>query len=123
MKADGGVYTVPVLINDAITLDFLVDSGASDVSIPADVVSTLIRTGTIGPSDFVGQKTYRLADGSETPSTVFILRSLKVGNHVVKNVTASIAPLKGGLLLGQSFLQQFHSWSIDNASHALIILE
>jgi hypothetical protein len=43
---------VPVLINDAITLDFVVDSGAADVSIPADVVSTLIRTKTIGPSDF-----------------------------------------------------------------------
>jgi hypothetical protein len=33
--------------NDAITLDFTIDSGAADVSIPADVVMTLMRTGTI----------------------------------------------------------------------------
>ena len=52
MKVDGGVYAVPVLINDAITLDFVVDSGASGRGIPADVVMTLSRTGTIGPSDF-----------------------------------------------------------------------
>jgi predicted aspartyl protease len=121
MRAEGGVYVVPILINDAITLDFVVDSGAADVSIPADVVSTLIRTRTIGPSDFVGQQTYVLADGSETPSDVFIIRSLKVGNHVVLNVRASIASPKASLLLGQSFLQHFRSWSIDNARHALVL--
>ena len=39
----GGTYVVPVLINKAITLNFVIDSGASDVSIPADVVLTLVR--------------------------------------------------------------------------------
>jgi predicted aspartyl protease len=114
-------YVVPVLINEAITLDFVVDSGAADVSIPADVVSTLVRTKTIGPSDFIGQQTYVLADGSEVPSDVFIIRSLKVGNHVVKNVRATIASPKATLLLGQSFLRHFKSWSIDNESHALVL--
>ena len=37
---------VPVQINGAITLDFTVDSGAADVSVPADVFSTLARTET-----------------------------------------------------------------------------
>jgi hypothetical protein len=60
----GGTFVIPVLINGQITLNFTIDSGAADVSIPADVVSTLIRTGTIQESDFVGKKTYRLADGS-----------------------------------------------------------
>ena len=46
MQPEGGIYVVPVLINDAITLDFVVDSGAADVSIPADVVLTLMRTKT-----------------------------------------------------------------------------
>ncbi len=104
MKNDGGTYTVPVLVNGAITLDFVIDSGASDVSIPADVVMTLIRTGTITSADFIGQKTYSLADGSTVPSTAFLLRSLKVGNKVITGVTASVAPVKGSLLLGQSFL-------------------
>jgi clan AA aspartic protease (TIGR02281 family) len=121
MQMEGGTYVVPVLINGAITLDFVVDSGAADVVIPADVVSTLLRTKTIGPSDFVGQQTYVLADGSQAPSDVFIIRSLKVGNRIVHNVRASIASPKANLLLGQSFLQQFNSWSIDNARHALVL--
>jgi len=70
LNSDGGVLTVPVEINGSITLDFVIDSGASDVNIPADVVSTLIRTRTIRPSDFIGQQTYVLADGTEAPSAI-----------------------------------------------------
>jgi predicted aspartyl protease len=121
MAREGGVYVVPVLINDAITLNFVVDSGAADVSIPADVVMTLIRTGTLKESDFLGQTIYVLADGSKVPSRTFRIRSLKVGGKIVENVSGSIAPVKGDLLLGQSFLGRFKSWSVDNTTHALVL--
>jgi len=71
LSVQGGTFVVPVLINGQITLNFTIDSGAADVSIPADVVSTLMRTGTLQKSDFVGQKIYRLADGSTVPSATF----------------------------------------------------
>ena len=64
LKRASGTLLVPVQINGAITLDFTVDSGASDVVIPADVFSTLIRTGTIKQSDLIGQQTHILAYGS-----------------------------------------------------------
>ena len=121
MKKEGGTYVVPVLINNAITLDFTVDSGASDVSIPEDVVSTLIRAGTIRDTDFLGERTYTLADGSKVKSKTFRIRSLKVGDRVLENVTGSVADKKGTLLLGQSFLGRFKSWSIDNSKHVLIL--
>jgi clan AA aspartic protease (TIGR02281 family) len=120
MQIDCGVYAVPVLVNGAITLDFVVDSGAADVSIPADVVSTLMRTKTLQVSDFIGRQTYVLADGSKVPSQTFLIRSLKVGDRVIENVTASVASVNGSLLLGQSFLSRFKSWSIDNTKHALV---
>jgi aspartyl protease family protein len=119
MQRQGGIYFLPVLINDAITLNFVVDSGAADVSIPADVVMTLMRTGTLKESDFLGQRTYVLADGSTVPSKTFRIRSLKVGNKVLENVNGS-ASLKGIPLLGQSFLGRFKSWSVDNTKHVLI---
>jgi hypothetical protein len=79
MQKQGGVYVVSVLINDAVALKFVVDSGAADVSLPADVVSTLMRTGTLNESDFIGTQSYVLADGSTVPSATFRIRSLKVG--------------------------------------------
>jgi predicted aspartyl protease len=123
VKPRGGTYEVPVLINKAITLNFVIDSGASDVSIPADVVMTLLRSGTLQRSDFIGTKTYRLADGSTAPSTTFRIRSLTMNNVVIENVTGSIAPVAGELLLGQSFLGRFKSWSIDNAKQALVLAQ
>ena len=73
-------------------------------------------------SDFIGTKTYRLADGSTVPSTTFRVRSLTIGNSIViENVTGNIAPVRGHLLLGQSFLSRFKSWSIDNAKQALVL--
>jgi predicted aspartyl protease len=50
-----------------------------------------------------------------------VIRSLKVGDKTLENVTGSIAPVAGSLLLGQSFLSHFKSWSIDNQRRALIL--
>jgi tetratricopeptide (TPR) repeat protein len=121
MVPEGGTFVVPVRINDQITLNFVIDSGASDVNVPADVVMTLLRTGTITNSGFLGTQKYRMADGSTVPSQQFMIRSLKVGDRILENVTGSIAPVEGGLLLGQSFLRRFKSWSIDNQKEALVL--
>jgi tetratricopeptide (TPR) repeat protein len=121
MERSGGTFVVPVLINDALSLDFTIDSGAADVSIPADVVMTLVRTGTLHDTDFLGTQTYRLADGSTVPSQTFRIHKLKVGNKTVEDVTGSIAPVAGTLLLGQSFLSRFKSWSIDNQHQKLLL--
>ena len=65
----GRLFEIPVRINGAITLNFIIDSGASDVQIPFDVFSTLIRANTIEKSDLIGEQTYVLADGSEKESS------------------------------------------------------
>jgi clan AA aspartic protease (TIGR02281 family) len=117
----GGTYVVPVRINGAITLNFVVDTGASDVLLPVDVVLTLTRAGTIAEGDYVGDEAYQLADGSTIKSDRFVLRQLEVGDQVLINVPASIGDVHGVPLLGQSFLNQFISWTIDNDRHVLLL--
>jgi len=121
VDAGGGALAVPVRINNQMTLKFMIDSGASDVVIPPDVVLTLMRTGTLQESDFIGSKKYALADGSTQVSETFVIRSLKVGNFVLKDVKGSLGKLQGPLLLGQSFLSRFDTWSIDNKRQALLL--
>jgi hypothetical protein len=70
LEQNHGIYMVPVRINDTITLPFVIDSGASEVAIPADVFLTLTRGGSIGPSDALGTGTYKLADGSTNSLTI-----------------------------------------------------
>lgn len=61
-----------------------------------------------------------LADGSVVNSHQFLIRSLRVGDQTVENVRANTVNVHGSLLLGQSFLEKFKSWSMDNTSHELI---
>jgi predicted aspartyl protease len=121
LERDGGTYRVPVIINGAITLKFILDSGASDVLIPADVFLTLLRTGTVSESDFLGSQTYSLADGSKLKGARFIIRELRVGGYIATNVVASVGPVSGDLLLGLSFLSKFGAVTLDNERHVLIL--
>jgi clan AA aspartic protease (TIGR02281 family) len=118
-RGDG--FLISALINDALTLDFVIDSGASDVSIPADVVQTLMRKGSLREEDFLGSGIYQLADGSMVPSERFTIRTVKVGEIEIENVTANVVKASGPLLLGQSFLTRFKSWSIDNDRGVLLL--
>jgi len=105
MQQLGGVFVVPVRFNEIITLNAIVDSGASDVSVPADIVLTLMRSNTVTEADFFGQKTYVLADGSKMPSHQFRIRSLRVGNKTIQNVVATVALRECGYSLGPELFE------------------
>ena len=116
-----GAFVVPVVLNDVMTVKFIVDSGSADVSIPEDVASRLMRSGTMSDADLLGSKTYLLADGSMVPSKIYRMASLKIGGLVMQNVTVRIAAARSSLLLGQSFLSRLRSWSVDNGRQVMII--
>ncbi len=110
---------VPVRINQAVSIPFVLDSGAAEVAIPADVFMTLMRSHTVIDTDFIGDGIFITADGTKHKSQQFILREVQVGSHVIKDVVANVVPIEGDALLGQSFLSRLPSWSIDNNSHVL----
>ena len=116
-----GVYELPVKVNGVITLDFILDTGASEVNIPADLAVTLWRAGTITDNDFLPGKAYTLADGSTVKSSRLNIRELEIQGIKISQVPASISSVNGSLLLGQSFLGRMGSWSLDNNRHILII--
>ena len=116
-----GAFAVPVVLNDVMTAKFVVDSGSADVSIPENVASSLMKSGTMTGADLLGSKTYLLADGSKVPSKIYRMASVRIGGTVIENVTVRIAAANSTLLLGQSFLSRLKSWSMDNARQVMII--
>ena len=72
----GSTMTAPVQINGAITLNFVLDTGASTVILTDDVIRTLRRAGALQSSDFIANKTYTLADGSQYTGAQVVLRTL-----------------------------------------------
>ncbi len=119
IKADG-VFQIPVVINDVLKISFIFDSGSSDISISPDVALTLIKTGTLKETDFIGSQTYKFADGSTAISQTFIIRQLSIGNKILKNIRASISStIDSPMLLGQSVLERFGTFTIDNINHTI----
>jgi len=117
-RRSDGLYVVSVRINNELTENFIVDSGAADVQIFTLTVASLSLKGSIQDSDFTGAKDFGMANGATVTSETFRIRSLQVGDVVVKNVAGSVGSVS---LLGQSFLSRFKSWSIDNARHELLL--
>ncbi|MHB2020442.1 MAG: retropepsin-like aspartic protease [Candidatus Xenobia bacterium] len=121
LTQDGGVWKVPVRVNNAVTLQFVVDSGAAEVCVPQDVITTLMRAGTIHREDMLKDEMSILADGSRHHIHRVKLWQLEVGNQVLTDVPAMISPPSGVLLLGQSCLQRLPSWQLDTTRKVLHI--
>jgi len=119
LKREHGIYMVPVRINQAVSIPFVLNNGAAEVAIPADVFMTLLRSHSVTENDFLGNGSFITADGIKHESQQFILREVQVGTHVIKDVVANVVPIEGDPLLGQSFLSRLPLWSIDNYSHVL----
>ncbi len=121
LASKNGILVAPVVLNNSIKANFFVDSGATDVSISADLFASMRRSGAIAATDITGSRQFVNADGETSKATTFVIRSLKIGAVEVTRVEASVAPQKAPLLLGQSFLKRFKSWSIDNATQELVL--
>lgn len=122
LTQNGGVYEIPVIVNDVLKIDFVLDSGAADVSITPDVALTLIRTRTVTQNDWLPGRTYSFADGSTAKSTRFKLNSLRIGNRVINNVACRIDEnVEAPMLLGQSALQKLGRYQIDYSRQTLTI--
>lgn len=121
LEKSEGVYYVPALLNNVINIKFVIDSGAAEVSISPDIALTLIKARTVTENDFLPGMIYQLADGSKVKSDRFILRSLKIGDAVLKDDPCSISnSLLSPLLLGQSALEKLGSVTFDYNSGVVI---
>jgi clan AA aspartic protease (TIGR02281 family) len=124
LESDGhGGFFVSVRINGALTVKFILDSGASFVALPQDLVDTLTKSGALAANDILGKERYVAADGKKHKGMSLMLRQLDVGGHTVTNVEAGTVPAHANALLGMSFLAKFKSWTLDNQRHVLIISE
>jgi aspartyl protease family protein len=113
MMKKGGVYYVPCKINGQ-EMEFIFDTGASDITMSLTEALFLYKQGKIEDSDFLGIKQYQIADGSISEGTIINLRTVEIGNKKLTNIKASIVhTMEAPLLLGQSALSRFGKISID----------
>lgn len=106
LTAKNGVKYLPCKVN-GIELNFILDSGASDVSISLTEALFLIKQEKISEKDILGYSKAKLANGELVENTEIILRELRIGNITLDDVKATIVNnLNAPLLLGQSVISR-----------------
>lgn len=119
--AANGVTKVDCTIN-GLPLNFVFDTGASDVTISQTEANFMFKNGYLAQKDIVGKQRYGTADGSVHVGTVFILNKINFGGLELNSVRASVVTnQKAPLLLGQTVLQRLGKIEIDNERKVLKI--
>jgi predicted aspartyl protease len=100
------------------TVNFVLDTGADLVCLPDAMVDDMIRRGELQQSK-IGFVRLRNADGHTQITRRFVLWEIDLDGYIIVDVPAT----DGGAvpLLGQSFLNKFQSYQIDNARQVLVL--
>lgn len=114
MEKIDGVYQIPVLV-DGVQMFFIFDTGASTISISETEAAFLFKQGKLTNEDFVRKQDFSDAQGNISEGTIIILKTVQLGNQVLRNITASVVHnQKAPLLFGQTAMEKFGKISIDN---------
>ena len=117
----GGTFNVDCSVN-GLALNMIFDTGASDVSISKVEADFMLKNNYLSMSDIKGKQYYQTADGGISEGTVITLKEVRIGDAVLHNVDASVVKSqKAPLLLGESVLQKFGTFTVDNINSKLII--
>ena len=117
----GGTFNVDCSVN-GLALNMIFDTGASDVSISKVEADFMLKNNYLSMSDIKGKQYYQTADGGISEGTVITLKEVRIGDAVLHNVDASVVKSqKTPLLLGESVLQKFGTFTVDNINSKLII--
>ncbi len=117
----GGVTKVDCTINN-LPLNFIFDTGASEVTISQVEANFMYKNGYLDSRDIVGKKTYQVATGAIAVGTTIILKQIEFGGLILRDVRASVVETQNApLLLGQTVLQRLGKIEIDNTQRILKI--
>lgn len=121
LKKDGGIYLVPCKIN-GLDFDLYFDTGASLVSLSLKEAKQLIAAGKLKVDDIIGKTQMTIANGQFVNGTIILIRELRVGDLILKDIEAVITESQTApLLLGQSAINKFGEFTFDYSTETLKI--
>lgn len=121
MKNDGGVSVVPCRVN-GIELQFIFDTGATNVSISSTEATFMLKNGFLKPEDLIGKSNYMDANGKISEGILINLKDFQIGDIKLNNVIASVSNNEiAPLLLGQSAIKKLGKIELDLKTNTIKI--
>jgi clan AA aspartic protease (TIGR02281 family) len=112
-KTSGNLYEVPCRVND-LPLKFLLDTGASTVTISSVEAGFMYKNGYLTDNNIMGSVNFVTANGEIAQGTMIKLRKVTIGDVELKDIEASVVRSQtASILLGQSVLNKFGRVEID----------
>ena len=122
MKREGGISLIPCRVN-GLNLDFIFDTGASDVSISMTEATFMLKNGYLNRTDITGTNNYFDATGNLNEGIIILLKEIEIAGLKLYNVKASIVKNnRAPLLLGQTAISKLGKIQLDLAQNTLTIL-
>lgn len=116
MQPSGGVYTLPCYVN-GVKMNFVFDTGASNVNISLTEAMFLYKNGLLEDSDIEGIGRSMVADGSIVENMIINLHSIEIGGIIITDVKAIVSEsLSAPLLLGQSVIKRLGRFEMNGDS-------
>jgi clan AA aspartic protease (TIGR02281 family) len=114
LNEDYGVYLIPCKVN-GVPLEFIFDTGASNVSISITEAKFLLKNGLLDEYDIKGNVRYQIANGEIKEGTKINLKEIDIEGYIIQNVDAQIVYEQSApLLLGMSALNKVGRVVIEN---------
>ena len=122
MKREGGISIIPCKVN-GLNLNFIFDTGASNVSLSMTEATFMLKNGYLSESDILGTNKFSDATGKISEGVIINLKEIEIAGLKLYNVKASIVTNnKAPLLLGQSAIGKLGKIQLDLEQNTLTIL-
>ena len=113
MTKRGGIFYIPGKVN-GINLDFVFDTGASNVFISLTEAMFMLKNGYLSYEDFGNTAYSKIANGELVENTEVLLKEIEIGPIKITNVKAFVShTIEAPLLLGQSAIQKLGPFKLD----------
>ncbi|MBR1789232.1 MAG: retroviral-like aspartic protease family protein [Bacteroidaceae bacterium] len=120
MTKSGGVYQIPCYVN-GVKMNFIFDTGASNVSISLTEAAFLAKNGYLEDDDYIGTSQSQIADGSVVENMEINLHSIEIEGIMLTDVKATVVKsIDAPLLLGQSALKKLGRIEMEGDSLFII---
>ncbi len=114
-----GLLNAECFVNGA-TLSFTYDPKEKEFYISQEYALKLLKDGLIDKTDFQGEVTKIIGEGTIADKAVFIIRELKIGRNTVKDIEATVNRKTTGIRLGENTLKRLGDFSIDSKKSLII---
>jgi clan AA aspartic protease (TIGR02281 family) len=109
LRSDGQSLVLDVGLGEMVR-EFILDTGASSMTVTADVAAQLVAAGHATPH---GAETVTYADGKPHVVQTITIDKVRVGTHFVHDVHATVTPSGAPMLLGLDVLNAIGRFEID----------